>query len=62
MGDAAALVRVHAQVIPNWGVGVGVLSLERVHYYTGTATPHGKRQSILHAEHPRCVPPQKKDS
>ena len=59
-GDDTALARAHAQVIPNWGVGVGVLSLERVHCDTGTVTPYPKQFYILHTEHPRRAPPQGK--
>ena len=51
----------HAQVIPNWGVGVGVLSLECVRRDTGTVTNHRKKLSLLHAEHPRRAPPPQKD-
>ena len=53
---AAALAREHARGIPDWDVGVRVLSLERVHCNTGTVTPHRKRQIILHAEHTRRAP------
>ena len=49
--------RAHARVIPNLRVGVGVLSLERVRCDTGTVITHGKRQSILYAEHPQRAPP-----
>ena len=55
------LARVHALVITDWGVGVGVLSLERVSCDTGKVRPHRKRLCILHAEHPRRAPPQRKD-
>ena len=55
------LARMHALVITDWGVGVGVLSLERVSCDTGKVRPHRKRLCILHAEHPRRAPPQKKD-
>ena len=58
--DSAELARAHARLIPSWGVGVGVLSLERVLCNTETVTPHGKLQIILHTEHPRCAPPPKK--
>ena len=37
---------------PLLGGGGWVLSPERVRCDTGTATPHAKQQSILHAEHP----------
>ena len=47
-------------MILNWGVGVGGLSFERVRCDTGTVTPDGKLQSILHVEHPQRAPPQKK--
>ena len=61
-GDAESLARAHARVIPYWGVGVGVLSLEHVHCDTGKVKYHQKRQSILHVEHPRRALPQEKDS
>ena len=44
---------------PMRGWDGGGLSLERVRCDTWTVTPHRKRQSILHAEHPRRAPPEK---
>ena len=41
-------------------LGVGVLSPERLRCDTGKVTPHRKRLCILHAEHSRRAPPQKK--
>ena len=58
-GDAVALARAHAWLIPDWGVGVRVLSLESVCCNKGIATTHQKRLFILHAEHPRRAPTQK---
>ena len=60
-GDAAALAGAHARVIPNWGVGVGVLYLERVHWNTGTVKSHRRRLCILHAEYTQHATPPKKD-
>ena len=36
--------RAHAWVIPDWGVGVGGVSLERIRCDTGTVTPHRKHK------------------
>ena len=59
-GDAVALACAsmpeRSPMRGRWGGG---LSPERVRCNTGTVTPHGKWQSILHAEHPWRVPPPK---
>ena len=52
--------RAQARVIPDWGMGVVVLSLECVLCDTGTATPCQRRLCILHAERPRLRRCQKK--
>ena len=59
-GDAVTLALMHAQLIPDWGVGVGGVYLECVLCDTGTVTSHRKWLCILHAEHPWRAPHQKK--
>ena len=64
-GDAASLGRVPMPewyLIPWLGEGFVVLSLECVHWNTGTVTPHRRQLCILHAEHPWLAPHPKKDA
>ena len=49
----------HAWVIPNWGVGVGGVSLEGIRCDTGTVTPHRKQQIYYMRNIPdACRPPK----
>ena len=60
-GDAAVFgARTHAWVIPDWELVVVGLPLEGVRCNMQIVNPQGKQQSILHAEHPRHVPPPQK--
>ena len=47
-------------MIPDWGVGAVVLSIERVLCDTGTVPPQRRRLCILYAEHTRVRRPPKK--